>query len=68
MDNRQYSVSGLLGVQAFKFIAELLKDKDLDLNEPMVDNYLFEVGYELGWEKGQTMRVINYLKLIKMLV
>ena len=40
----------------------------LDLNEPMVDNYLFEVGYEMGWEWSKTKDVIEWLEIRKMLV
>lgn len=68
MDKRYYSAPGPTGIKAFQFIAELLKDKDLDLNEPIVDNYLFEVGYELGWPQADTVEVIEFLKLRKMLV
>lgn len=68
MDNRYYSAPGPMGIKAFQFIAQLLKDKDLDLSEPMVDNYLFEVGYELGWAQTDTVEVIKYLELKNMLV
>ncbi len=68
MDKRYYSAPGPTGIKAFQFIAELLKDPDLDLNEPIVDNYLFEVGYELGWPQADTAEVIKFLKLRDMLV
>lgn len=35
MDKRYYSAPGPLGIKAFQFIAELLKDPELDLNEPI---------------------------------
>jgi hypothetical protein len=68
MDKRYYSAPGPMGVKAFKFISQLLTDPSLDLDEPMVDNYLFEVGYELGWEQIETEQVIRYLELKGMLV
>jgi len=68
MDKRYYSAPGPKAVKAFQFIAELLKVSYLDLNEPIVDNYLFEVGYELGWPQAETAEVIKFLKLRDMLV
>ena len=68
MEKRYYSAPGLNGIKAFQFISQLLTDPYLDLNEPMVDGYLFEVGYELGWEQHETVEIIKYLKLKGMLV
>jgi hypothetical protein len=68
MDKRYYSAPGKMGIKAFVFISQLMRDPSLDLNEPMVDNYLFEVGYELGWEQVETEQVIRYMKLKGMLV
>jgi hypothetical protein len=68
MEKRYYSAPGPMGVKAFKFIAQLLNDPDLDLNNPIVDAYLFEVGYELGWEQSETGDVIKFMKLGGMLV
>ena len=68
MNKRYYSAPGNLGVKAFKFIAQLLNDPDLDLNEPMIDSYLFEVGYEMGWEQSEIGDVITFMKLKGMLV
>lgn len=68
MDKRYYSAPGELGVKAFRFIAQLLNDPKLDLNEPMIDSYLFEVGYELGWEQSETGDVITFMKRQGMLV
>jgi hypothetical protein len=68
MIERYYLVPGTMGVKAFKFISQLLDDPNLDLNEPIVDTYLFEVGYELGWEQAETGDVIKFLKLKDMLV
>ena len=67
-DKRYYSAPGPVGELAFKFIGKLMEDPTLDLSEPMVDNYLFEVGYELGWELHTTKGVIKFLELKKMLV
>jgi hypothetical protein len=68
MEKRYYSIPGPMGVKAFKFIAQLLNDPSLDLNEPIVDGYLFEVGYELGWEQAEIGDVIQFMKLKGMLV
>jgi hypothetical protein len=68
MEKRYYSAPGPMGVKAFKFITQLLNDPDLDLNEPIVDTYLFEVGYELGWEQSETDDIIKFMKLNGMLV
>lgn len=68
-DKRYYSAAGTNGILAMQFIAELVNgDKDLDLFEPIVDTYLFEVGYELGWELDKTKEVIKWLEIRKMLV
>lgn len=68
MNKRYYSAPGPMGIKAFKFISQLLTDPALDLNEPMVDNYLFEVGYELGWPETETNELIQWMKLRGMLV
>jgi hypothetical protein len=67
-DKRYYSAAGANGILAIQFIAELVKDPTLDLNEPIVDNYLFEVGYEMGWELDKTKEVIKWMEIRKMLV
>ena len=68
MDKRYYSAPGPMGIKAFKFISQLTTDPSLDLNEPMVDSYLFEVGYELGWPQAETHELIQWMKLRGMLV
>jgi hypothetical protein len=68
MEKRYYSAPGPKGIKAFQFIAQLLKDPTVDLNQPMVDSYLFEVGYELGWELEETNEIIKFIKLRDMLV
>lgn len=67
-DNRYYSIPGPMGILAFQFIAELMLDPTLDLNEPMVDNYLFEVGFGMDWDMAKTASVVTWLKLRNMLV
>ena len=67
-DKRHYSAPGTMGHLAFMLIGKLMQDPTLDLSEPIVDNYLFEVGYELGWELTTTKQVIKYLESKKMLV
>jgi len=44
------------------FLAQLLKDKDFNIDEPMTDNYLLEVGYELGWIEDHTQYIISKLR------
>ena len=68
MDKRYYSAPGTMGIKAFKFISQLTTDPALDLNEPMVDSYLFEVGYELGWPTTEIHELIQWMKLKGMLV
>ena len=67
-DKRYYSAPGTTGVLAFKFISKLMEDPTLNLSEPMVDNYLFEVGYEMGFTLDQTKDIIKWLEIRKMLV
>jgi hypothetical protein len=68
MNKRYYSAPGPMGAKAFKFISQLMTDSALDLGEPMVDSYLFEVGYELGWDQTETYELIQWMKLRGMLV
>ena len=68
MEKRYYSAPGPMGIKSYEFIFQLLTDPHLDLNEPIVDNYLFEVGYEMGWKQSETQEVIIFLKLRGMLV
>jgi hypothetical protein len=68
MEKRYYSAPGPMGAKAFRFISQLMTDPTLDLGEPMVDSYLFEVGYELGWGQTETYELIQWMKLRGMLV
>jgi hypothetical protein len=44
------------------FLTQLLRDKGVDLNKPMTDTYLFEVGYEMGLSEDNIMKIISELK------
>ena len=44
------------------YLAQLLRDKDVDINKPMTDTYLFEIGYELGLSEEQTRNIMSELK------
>jgi hypothetical protein len=68
MDKRYYSAPGTMGIKAFKFISQLTTNPSLNLNEPMVDNYLIEVGWEMGWSQTETYELIQWMKLRGMLV
>ena len=51
------------------FIGELMRDPTLNLNEPMVDNYLMDIGVVyLGWSQTETHELIQWMKLRGMLV
>jgi hypothetical protein len=68
MNKRYYSAPGAMGIKAFMFISQLMTDPSLNLYEPMVDNYLIEVGYEMGWSETETHELIQWMKLRGMLV
>ena len=44
------------------FLSQLLRDKNVDLDQPMTDTYLFEVGYEMGLSEDNIMKIISELK------
>jgi hypothetical protein len=44
------------------FLTQLLRDKKVDINKPMTDTYLFEVGYEMGLSEDNIMKIISELK------
>jgi hypothetical protein len=44
------------------FLAQLLRDKKVDLDKPMTDTYLFEIGYEMGLSEDNIMKIISELK------
>jgi len=48
-------------IGAYKLIAELMKDPEFDIYEPMTDTYLQEVGYILGWKVETTMRIVGFM-------
>jgi len=44
------------------YLAQLLRDKEVDINEPMTDTYLFEIGYEMGLSEDNIMKIVSELK------
>lgn len=44
------------------FLSQLLKDDEFNIDDPITDAYLMEVGYELGWEESHSWYVISELK------
>ena len=69
MDKRYYSAPGQMGIKAFVFIGELMRVPSIDLNEPMVDTLLMDVGeVYLGWSQTETHELIQWMKLRGMLV
>lgn len=46
------------------YLAQLLRDKEVDINEPMTDTYLFEIGYEMGLSEEQTRKIISELRVM----
>jgi hypothetical protein len=43
------------------FLSQLLKDPDFNIDEPMTDTYLSEVGFELGWTDAKTKKTVKKL-------
>jgi predicted Zn-dependent protease with MMP-like domain len=44
------------------FLAQLLRDKKVNLDKQMTDTYLFEIGYEMGLSEDNIMKIISELK------
>jgi hypothetical protein len=47
------------------FLKKLLRDPDFDLNEPITDTYMFEVGHEAGITRSQVKMIIITLKAME---
>jgi hypothetical protein len=47
------------------FLRILLRDENLNLNEPITDTYMFEVGNEIGITQDQVVGIIITLKEMK---
>jgi hypothetical protein len=58
---REYNFTQM-GKIVTMFLTQLLRDKGVDLNKPMTDTYLFEVGYEMGLSEDNIMKIISELK------
>jgi hypothetical protein len=59
-DNRVLKF-GDAGKSIALFLSQLLKDPDFNIDEPMTDTYLSEVGSELGWSDAVTKDTIEKL-------
>ena len=46
------------------FLRILLRDEDLNLDEPITDTYMFEVGHEIGITQDQVNGIIITLKVM----
>ena len=55
---REYNFTQM-GKIVTMFLTQLLRDKNVDLNKPMTDTYLFEVGYEMELSALQILSVYN---------
>ena len=60
-DNRSFKFSPS-GKDIALFLSQLLKDDEFNIDDPITDNYLIEVGYELGWTDENSKYVISILK------
>jgi len=58
---REYNFTQM-GKIVTMFLAQLLRDKEVNLNKPMTDAYLFEIGYEMGLSEDNIMKIISELK------
>ena len=48
-----------------RFLNVLLRDPDFNLDEPITDTYMFEVGNEIGITQDQVVGIIVTLKEMK---
>jgi hypothetical protein len=58
---REYNFTQM-GKIVTMFLTQLLRDKKVDLDKPMTDTYLFEVGYEMGLSEDNIMMIKGELK------
>jgi hypothetical protein len=58
---REYNFTQM-GKIVTMFLTRLLRDKEVDLNKPMTDTYLFEVGYEMELSEDNIMKIVSELK------
>ena len=50
-----------------RFLNVLLRDPDFNLEEPITDTYMFEVGHEIGITQDQVVGIIVTLKEMKII-
>jgi hypothetical protein len=48
-----------------RFLNVLLRDPDFNLDEPITDTYMFEVGDEIGISRSQVKMIIITLKAME---
>jgi hypothetical protein len=48
-----------------RFLNVLLRDPDFNLDEPITDTYMFEVGNEIGISRSQVKMIIITLKAME---
>ena len=58
---REYNFTQM-GKIVTMFLTRLLRDKEVDLNKPMTDTYLFEVGYEMELSEDNIIKIVSELK------
>ena len=58
---REYNFTQM-GKIVTMFLTRLLRDKEVDLNKPMTDTYLFEVGYEMELSEDNIVKIVSELK------
>jgi hypothetical protein len=50
-----------------RFLKILLRDENFNLDEPITDTYMFEVGHEIGITQDQVIGIIVTLKEMKII-
>lgn len=50
-----------------RFLHILFRDPDFDMNEPITDTYMFEVGHEIGITQEQVVGILVTLKEMKII-
>ena len=58
---REYNFTQM-GKIVTMFLTRLLRDKEVDLNKPMTDTYLFEVGYEMELSEDNIIKIVSRIK------
>jgi hypothetical protein len=50
-----------------RFLHILFRDPDLNLDEPITDTYMFEIGHEIGITQEQVVGILVTLKEMKII-